>query len=62
LLVEDLHALGYTRFREVSFHPTEGLRVLRDAWDAAAPGRECRVTSCCEPWSGSWRRRKRVSG
>jgi 2-polyprenyl-3-methyl-5-hydroxy-6-metoxy-1,4-benzoquinol methylase len=24
LLVEDLHALGYTRFREVSFHPTEG--------------------------------------
>jgi hypothetical protein len=24
LLVEDLHALGYTRLREVAFHPTEG--------------------------------------
>jgi hypothetical protein len=24
LLVEDLHTLGYTRLREVSFHPTEG--------------------------------------
>jgi hypothetical protein len=24
LLVEDLHLLGYTRLREVGFHPTEG--------------------------------------